>query len=132
MEDAPQNCLDRAAAAVNGARQENYGHPLANHKRIADFWTTRLRDKLIPGEVIEPHEAAAMMRLVKEARLMHTPGHPDSLTDLCGYALAEEMIHEKYEDDRLAQGQDRIAAASLLFRRETREMAAQDVDCDAA
>lgn len=117
--DEPKTCLEIAAAVVDGPRQDNYGHPLANHRRIAAFWTTRLSDKLLPGEVIEPHEAAAMMRLVKEARLMHTPGHPDSLIDLCGYARAEEMIHEKYEDDQLAQDKLETLGAQLAFARAT-------------
>ena len=92
MKETPSQ---RAAGLVNGPRQADYGHPLPNHERIAAFWTTRLRDKLIPGEVIEPFEAAAMMRLVKEARLMQTRGHRDSLDDLAGYADVEWMIHER-------------------------------------
>ena len=89
----------RAAGLVNGDRQDNYGHPLKNHERIAAFWTTRLKDKLLPGEVIEPHEAAACMRLVKEARLMQTRGHEDSLVDLVGYTDCEWMIHEREAEE---------------------------------
>lgn len=80
---------------VNGDRQADYGHPLDNHQRIADFWTVRLQDKLKPGVRLEPHEAAACMRFVKESRLMQTPGHPDSLIDLAGYAEVERMIHDE-------------------------------------
>lgn len=86
---------ERAFNLVRGARQSDYGHPLDNHLRIADFWTVRLRDKLKPGEQIEAHEAAAMMRLLKEARLMHTPGHEDSLDDLAGYTDVEFEIHRE-------------------------------------
>lgn len=85
---------ERASALVNGPRQKAYGHPLPNHERIAAFWTVRLREKLKPGETIEPHEAAAMMRLVKEARLMETRGHRDSLDDIAGYADVEWLIHD--------------------------------------
>jgi len=91
-----------AHGVVRGQRQADYGHPLDNHQRIADFWTVRLKDKLKPGETIEPHEAAALMRLVKEARLMNTPGHKDTLVDICGYADVEDLIHE--ESARRAQG----------------------------
>lgn len=97
--------VGRAIELVNGERMDAYGHPLPNHQRIADFWTVRLGDKLKPGARIEPHEAAAMMRLVKEARLMHTPGHPDSLIDLSGYVEVERMIHEEVE--RLHSIEDR-------------------------
>ena len=93
--ERPQTPSERASALVNGPRQADYGHPLTNHERIAGFWNVRLRDKLKPGETIEPHEAAAMMRLVKEARLMQTTGHRDSLDDLAGYADVEWLIHER-------------------------------------
>lgn len=95
----------RAIELVNGERMDAYGHPLTNHQRIAAFWTVRLRDKLVPGAEIEPHEAAAMMRLVKEARLMQTPGHEDSFTDIPGYVEVEKMILE--EQARLAAEADR-------------------------
>lgn len=87
-----QTPSQRAAELVAGDRQDAYGHPYPNHKRIADFWTVRLRDKLLPGEVIEPHEVAACMRLTKEARLMNTPGHQDSIDDIAGYADVEHLI----------------------------------------
>lgn len=85
-----------AAQLVDGDRQTAYGHPLTNHERIAAFWTVRLIDKLRPGMVVEPHEAAALMRLAKEARLMQTAGHGDSIVDLAGYADVEHEIHEGY------------------------------------
>lgn len=87
---------EKAAELVNGDRQDDYGHPLQNHERIAAFWTVRLIDKLQPGEVVEPHEAASMMRLAKESRLMQTVGHYDSQVDIAGYADVENMIHEGY------------------------------------
>ena len=93
--ERPPTPSERASALVNGPRQADYGHPLPNHERIAAFWNVRLRDKLKSGETIEPHEAAAMMRLVKEARLMQTTGHRDSLDDLAGYADVEYLIHER-------------------------------------
>lgn len=92
-----QRPTERAAALVDGDRQDAYGHPLENHERIAAFWTVRLVDKLRPGCVVEPHEAAALMRLAKEARLMQTAGHADSLVDLAGYSDVEWAIHEGYK-----------------------------------
>lgn len=81
----------RAAKLVTGDRQASYGHPYPNHKRIADFWNARLGEILL--RPLEPHEVAACMRLVKEARLMQTPGHADSLDDIAGYADVEYLIH---------------------------------------
>jgi hypothetical protein len=93
----PVTPSERASSLVRGDRQADYGHPLENHQRIAAFWTVRLRDKLAPRQVIEPHEVAAMMRLVKEARLMQTIGHEDSLVDLSGYVDVEWEIHRELE-----------------------------------
>jgi hypothetical protein len=89
--------LEKAAELVAGPRQGAYGHPLPNHERIARLYTARLYEKLKPGEVIEPEDVTALMRLTKEARLIESPGHGDSLIDLAGYAEAEAMIHDGRE-----------------------------------
>lgn len=83
---------EKAQQLVNGPRQKSYGHPLPNHQRIAAFWNARLADKL--NAPLEPHEVAACMRLVKEARLMESRGHLDSLYDIAGYADVEFLIHQ--------------------------------------
>ena len=93
----PESPCDRATYLVRQKRQSEYGHPLDNHQRIADFWTVRLRDKLRDGERLDPHEVDACMRLVKEARLMATPGHQDSLDDIAGYADVEDAIHAELQ-----------------------------------
>lgn len=89
--------LETALNLVRGARQASYGHPLDNHERIARFFTARLYEKLKDplGDPITSWEAAALVRLVKEARLIQTPGHKDSLTDIAGYADVEDEIHEE-------------------------------------
>jgi hypothetical protein len=94
--EPPTRPTEVAAQLVDGDRQDAYGHPLVNHERIAAFWTVRLAEKLQHGQVIEPHDVAALMRLAKEARLMQTEGHGDSLVDLAGYADVEHGIHDGY------------------------------------
>lgn len=82
-----------AAKIVNGARRGAYGTPEQNFQRIATLWTAYIglrnpdlqTQGLAPS--IEPHDVAAMMRLLKEARLIETPDHRDSFVDLVGYAL---------------------------------------------
>lgn len=75
-----EECLDKCKEIVMGARQENYGSPEDNFRRIADLWTDYLnRD-------IEPHDVAIMMILMKAARLMNNPSHLDSWIDIAGYA----------------------------------------------
>lgn len=85
--------IDEAAGIV-GKRAADYGSPLPNHQRIAAFWTTKFRDKLKDGEVVTETDVTQCMRLVKESRLIETPGHRDSLVDICGYADCEAVIME--------------------------------------
>ena len=92
---AGQRILERAAVLISGDRQDDYGDALENHQRIARLWTARLHDKLRPGEEIEPWEVSACMRMVKEARLIQSPGHEDTLTDIAGYVGVEMNMHEK-------------------------------------
>jgi hypothetical protein len=96
--------LERAAELVSGPRQGAYGHPLPNHERIARLWTARLFEKLAPGVVIDPEDVTSLMRLAKEARLIESPGHHDSLVDIPGYAEAEALIHDGRE--RRAAGEE--------------------------
>jgi hypothetical protein len=83
--------LQTALDLVRGARQQKYGHPLDNHERIARLWNARLHEKL--AGPLTPEDVTACMRLVKEARLIETPGHEDSLVDIAGYADVEHLIH---------------------------------------
>ena len=75
-----KECLEQASKITQGERQENYGTPEDNFKRIADLWSVYLEQD------IKPHDVAAMMSLMKIARLMNQPNHQDSWVDLAGYA----------------------------------------------
>lgn len=75
-----EELLDEAKRIVMGARQENYGSPESNFKTIADMWTAYLK------VVIEPVDVAAMMVLMKVARLANKSDHMDSWVDIAGYA----------------------------------------------
>jgi hypothetical protein len=82
------------AAGILAERAAAYGNPIPNHERIAAFWTVKFRRKLKDGEVVTASDVAQCMRLVKESRLIETPGHRDSLVDICGYADCENVIAE--------------------------------------
>lgn len=79
---APERVLDEAIRVVYGNRQQNYGHPRVNFKRIADLWS------VIVGTTITPEQTGLMMVCLKIARLMETPDHRDSYVDIAGYAAA--------------------------------------------
>lgn len=72
--------LDKAKEIVNGARQENYGKPEKNFANIASYWSLYL------GRDIKATDVAAMMILMKLARLENNPKHEDSWIDIAGYA----------------------------------------------
>jgi len=80
------------AAAVVEERRAAYGPPTRNFERIVALWNVALADKLKPGVKLTPADHAQLMRLVKEARLIETPDHDDSLVDICGYADCQSMV----------------------------------------
>jgi hypothetical protein len=71
--------LQEAARLTAKDRQNIYGDPKTNHRRIADLWTTYLEHEITPQQV------AICMALVKVARLMQTETE-DSFVDLAAYA----------------------------------------------
>jgi hypothetical protein len=78
--------LDEAKRLTSSDRQEVYGDPHINHKRIADLWSAYLETEISPSQV------ALCLCLVKIARLIETPEHLDSYIDLAAYsAIAGEI-----------------------------------------
>ena len=76
------------------ARRAEYGSPRQNMQDIADLWTVVFRDRFDGEAYVTPEDVAQCMRLVKEARLITTPDHEDSLLDIVGYALVTEACLE--------------------------------------
>ena len=77
--------LDTAEKMVNGDRQDDYGTPEQNFERIAMLWTHYLgSDRLNTG--ITPVDVAAMLALLKIARVASGHGKSDNWIDLAGYA----------------------------------------------
>ena len=92
MSDVKKEIADEAVRIVTGSRRTAYGTPERNFERIAALWAAylRLRFDTYPNGVqfpLEPRDVAAMMRLMKEARLIETPDHRDSFVDILGYGL---------------------------------------------
>ena len=77
--------LDTAEKMVNGDRQDDYGTPEQNFERIAMLWTHYLGpNRLNVG--ITPVDVAAMLALLKIARVASGHGKSDNWIDLAGYA----------------------------------------------
>lgn len=79
-------CLRTALEAVSRDRQRDYGAPEDNFAQIANLWTTYLVKSKALNVPLEPVDIAAMMVLLKVARMMGNPAHADNWVDLAGYA----------------------------------------------
>lgn len=83
--------LNTALEIVEGARQEQYGSPEDNFRRIAELWSTYLScaadiwydDQRVN---LDATNVAVMMILLKIARLNPSGGPDDCWVDICGYA----------------------------------------------
>jgi len=73
--------LLQKTADVIQDRGQDYGSIVDNHTRISRLWSVLLDTEVTPEQV------ALCMIAVKQARLMETPDHEDSIQDILGYAL---------------------------------------------
>ena len=72
--------LEKAKELITGDRQQKYGDPKVNFKRIIDGW------QLILGHEVTQAQLVQMMVWTKIARLQEDPKHMDSWVDIAGYA----------------------------------------------
>lgn len=72
--------LAAAERCVVGDREQDYGGPERNFTRIAEFWTTYL------GYPVDAKDVAAMLALLKIARIASGHAKADNWIDLAGYA----------------------------------------------
>lgn len=81
--------LHAAEKCVSGQRETDYGAPEDNFKAIAELWSAYL-DRMSVGKygntIVEAKDVAAMMALLKIARIAAGGGKADSWIDLAGYA----------------------------------------------
>lgn len=72
--------LEAAKTCVCGEREKAYGSPENNFERIAGFWSAYL------GYGVSPKDVAAMLALLKVARIASGHAKEDNWVDLAGYA----------------------------------------------
>lgn len=77
-----EEILDAAKRCVCGDREQDYGSPENNFQTIAELWSTYLH---IP-ELLTPADVAAMLALLKIARISSGHAKEDNWIDLAGYA----------------------------------------------
>ena len=81
-----QEILDQAANVVSLERDSRYGSPEDNFTCIAQMWSSYLSKQGLLTDVLDSVDVAAMMVLLKVARI--NPGVPyaDNWVDIAGYA----------------------------------------------
>ena len=85
--------LSEAEKCVCGQREQDYGTPEDSFEMIGKLWTVYLDY----ATKIDAHDVAAMMALLKIARIAKSPDHMDSWCDLAGYASCGGEIAGKEE-----------------------------------
>lgn len=90
-EDPRKVVLGGAARAVLTDRRNTYGPAEDNFLNIAQLWTEWLHARFRATGVSTTFrftraDVAVMMDLMKTARLVQTPDHPDTWTDKAGYS----------------------------------------------
>ena len=78
--------LNEAEKCVCGQREQDYGTPDDSFNLIAKLWTTYVSTGSLVDLVFDAKDVAAMMALLKIARISENPQHMDSWVDLAGYA----------------------------------------------
>lgn len=84
------NILEEAQKLTSTDRQEVYGHPADDFKKVVVMAKPILDSNIDP---VLKH--SLYMIQVKIARLLNTPDHIDSVVDIAGYANTYGMILEK-------------------------------------
>lgn len=79
--------LDTAKEYVTKDRAADHGDMEDNFQRIAEFWSVHL------DQLIDAHDVAVMMTLLKVARIKSNPHHMDNFIDGAGYlACGGELV----------------------------------------
>jgi hypothetical protein len=90
-----ESILEEAHKIIYGDREQTYGKPSKNLDCIAQFWTAYLANRKNSDERLGAVDVAAMMTLLKIARLANTPDHLDSLVDAVGYLALIERCQDE-------------------------------------
>ena len=81
-----EEILDAAKCCVCGDREQDYGSQEKNFEAIANLWADYLRACGVEIDFLEPHDVAAMLALLKIARIASGHAKEDNWIDLAGYA----------------------------------------------
>lgn len=83
-----KDILEAAMRCVQQDRQATHGKPEDSFRRIAELWSAYL------GYTVDSADVAAMMALLKIARIASNPKNADNWVDLAGYAACGGEVAE--------------------------------------
>ena len=96
-----KDILDAALKCVNGDRDQQYGSPEDSFKQIAEYWTTYLKAATMMHDSednkIRAKDVAAMLALLKIARIAGGQSKGDNWIDLAGYAACGGEIDKDFD-----------------------------------
>lgn len=99
--------LETAEKIVNGEREEQYGTPENNFRIIGKLWEAYLGARRMGQIEFEPHDVAAMLALLKIARIASGQIKDDNWVDLAGYAACGGEVQPGTDDpEKLLMRQD--------------------------
>lgn len=90
--------LKTAHACVCGDREQDYGSPEDGFSVIGRLWETYIQAKCLTTPVdmaIMPEDVAALLALMKIARIATGHGKADNWVDLAGYAACGGELEAK-------------------------------------
>lgn len=94
-----RDILKTAEKVICDDRQDQYGNAEDSFSDIATFWETYLADHCVSAGAdlcISRQDVAAMMVLLKIARLKANAKHMDSWVDIAGYAALGGEMGERF------------------------------------
>ena len=90
--NTPKSIIEEAMQIIEGDREQTYGSPDVNLKRIAFFWQTYLANKTRLNDIeITAEDVCWMMVLMKLSRQLHQSKR-DNMVDAIGYIALIDKI----------------------------------------
>jgi hypothetical protein len=89
--------LTEATRLITDERNNQYGPPTQDFDRTAIMWTAYLDGR----RILEAHDVAAMMIILKLSRISWDPTNRDSWVDIAGYsACGYECVTYKNKEEQ--------------------------------
>lgn len=93
--------LTDAAKIIDGDRNVQYGDPIDDFSLTAKMWEAYIRRLMetrnLDVPMLDPHDVAVMMLMVKVSRLAQSPEKHDHWLDIAGYAgCGWECVEQTY------------------------------------